>query len=209
MKRLLAIVPLVIGLLSWSAVSAAEKRNVFFEVELEDAGKKTTKRIVFKLFDETVPKTAANFRALCTGEKSTKDKPLHYKKSIFHRIIPQFMIQGGDFTNFNGTGGKSIYGAKFDDENFKIGHTKPGLLSMANSGPNTNGSQFFITLAKTTWLDNKHVVFGEVVEGMEMVKAIEAIGSRSGKPKDKSKATIVDSGLCPATGSCAEVKGKS
>jgi peptidylprolyl isomerase len=163
-----------------SNASSEAKPDVFFDVSIGDG---PTKRIEFHLMDDVVPATAANFRALCTGEKGIgrSGKPLHYKGSVFHRIIPQFMLQGGDFTRGNGTGGESIYGEKFKDENFKLKHTQPGLLSMANAGPNTNGSQFFITTVPCAWLDGKHVVFGKVTKGLETVKEIESKGSSSGR----------------------------
>ena len=154
--------------------------RVFFDITI---GGKAAGRITFELFADVVPKTAENFRALCTGEKGmgTSGKALHYKGSSFHRIIQQFMCQGGDFTRGNGTGGESIYGEKFKDENFTHKHTTPNLLSMANAGPGTNGSQFFITTVSTPWLDGKHVVFGKVVDGQKVVTAMEAAGSRDGK----------------------------
>ncbi|MCP3759569.1 peptidylprolyl isomerase [Streptomyces sp. TBY4] len=162
--------------------------NVFFDIKIDgaDAG-----RIVFNLFDEVVPKTAQNFRELCTGQNG-----FGYAGSGFHRVIPQFMLQGGDFTNHNGTGGKSIYGEKFADENFTLKHDRKYLLSMANAGRNTNGSQFFITTVLTPWLDGKHVVFGEVVSGQELVDQIEKLGSPSGSVKGKVE--IAASGVVEA-----------
>ncbi|KAJ5103847.1 hypothetical protein N7532_004376 [Penicillium argentinense] len=174
-----------------SAIMADTK--AFFEVQYAPVGSSAPKvgRINFNLFEEKVPKTAKNFRELCKLPKGQG-----YKDSSFHRVIPQFMLQGGDFTHHNGTGGRSIYGEKFADENFIFKHDRPGLLSMANAGPNTNGSQFFITTVVTSWLDGKHVVFGEVADAksMEVVKEIEALGSSSGSIRSATKPTIVNCG---------------
>ena len=155
--------------------------QVFFDITIDG---KPSGRIEFLLYKDVTPLTADNFQKLCEGVE-VAGKKIGYKDTIFHRVIPQFMLQGGDFTNFNGTGGYSIYGSKFKDENFVKKHTVAGLLSMANAGPNTNGSQFFITTVPCSWLDGKHVVFGEVTQGMDLVKKIEGLGSSSGATKAK------------------------
>lgn len=162
--------------------SKAENPRVFFDVDIDG---ERVGRIVLELFADITPKTAENFRALCTGEKGigkSTGKPLHFKGCPFHRIIKKFMIQGGDFSNHNGTGGESIYGEKFEDENFYYKHDKVGLLSMANAGPNTNGSQFFITTVPTPHLDGKHVVFGQVLKGMGVVKMLESLETQEDTP---------------------------
>merc|ERR1712145_19933 len=158
--------------------------RVFFDVTADGA---PVGKVIMELRTDVVPKTCENFRALCTGEKG-----IGFKGSAFHRVIPNFMCQGGDFTAGNGTGGKSIYGNKFADENFTLKHTGPGILSMANAGPNTNGSQFFICTVKTSWLDNKHVVFGSITDGMDVVKEVEKYGSSGGRTS--KPVTISDCG---------------
>lgn len=200
----LALAGLLVAIVGWanitcSSAMAADKTpypvvetnpKVFFEITIDD---KPAGRIEMELFADACPKTAENFRALCTGEKGKgkSGKPLHYKGCVFHRIIPEFMCQGGDFTRGNGTGGESIYGEKFNDETFegKAGkHVGPGMLSMANAGRNTNGSQFFITVVPTPSLNGRHVVFGQVTSGMDVVKKMEAVGS---KPEGTTSKKVV------------------
>ena len=173
--------------------SSPTNPRVFFDIEVAGA---PAGRIVMELFKTVVPRTAENFRQLCTGEagrSKVSGKPLTFKGSIFHRVIKEFMMQGGDFTNGNGTGGESIYGAKFPDENFRLRHTQKGLLSMANSGKNTNGSQFFLTFAPCSWLDNKHVVFGRVESGYDIAAKVERLPSNA-QDRPKMEVKIVNCG---------------
>jgi peptidylprolyl isomerase len=191
MISLLFLLPLVSSKIAQTVDTAKITHTVYFDFEIQKNGAVTQSgRVEFGLFGDVVPKTVENFRALCTGEK---DK-LAYAGSTLHRIIPNFMLQGGDFTNHNGTGGKSIYGVRFEDENFELKHSRAGLLSMANAGKNTNGSQFFMTVAKTAWLDGKHVVFGKVTKNYELVKEIEALGTQGGAPQAGYKIFIKAAG---------------
>jgi len=187
---IVSVLAFCLSIVSASTSAANITHKTFFDITI---GGKDAGRLVFGLFGDVVPKTADNFRALCTGEKG---KGLSYEGSKFHRVIKGFMIQGGDFTNHNGTGGKSIYGEKFADENFKLKHDQPLLLSMANAGPNTNGSQFFVTAANTPWLDGRHVVFGRLLEGEELYRRIEN-GKTAKQDAPEEAVVITKSGELP------------
>ena len=188
LKHLTTFLLLNLTLCGTPASSAKVTQQISFKIQIGD--KLIPEPITIGLFGSDTPKTVENFFTLCTNTDLEKNgKRLTFKNSIFHRVIPNFMIQGGDFTNFNGTGGASIWGEKFNDENFNVDHA-PGVLSMANAGPNTNGSQFFITTAETAWLNGRHVVFGRVVAGMDTVYMVEKAGIPSGKTKEEVK--IVD-----------------
>jgi len=174
--------------------AASSGGQCFFDLTIGGA---PAGRVTFNLYDDVTPRTCANFRALCKGDSSKRAKTgqkLHYKGSGFHRVIKDFMLQGGDFTAHNGTGGESIYGETFKDENFIRKHTKPGLLSMANAGPNTNGSQFFITTVPCAWLNGKHVVFGEVAEGMDIVRRVESLRC-DGNDRPREEVKIANCGV--------------
>ncbi|CAG5125497.1 unnamed protein product [Candidula unifasciata] len=199
---MLAFAAVVLLSLSGLVVSEKEKAKgpkvtdmVYFDITI---GGKEAGRIEIALFGKTVPKTVANFKSLCVGDHNDEGTPLTYKGSKFHRVIKDFMLQGGDFTRGDGTGGKSIYGDKFKDENFKLKHYGAGWLSMANAGKDTNGSQFFITVKKTEWLDGRHVVFGKVVKGMRVVRKIESVQT-DGRDKPKDDVVIADCGVLEVT----------
>jgi len=175
--------------------------QVYFDIRL---GQRNLGRVVIGLFGDVVPKTARNFKELAsTGDAQGRT----YRGSEFHRVIKNFMIQGGDIVNGDGTGSTSIYGGRFEDENFILKHTSPGILSMANSGPNTNGCQFFITTVKTSWLDGKHVVFGKVVQGFEVVKAVEATETQKPSDRPVESAVIYDAGVVPLANGPYEIDG--